>query len=407
MENNLKVVPVVIIVLASLTGTFYTGYAVGAKSVPAREHVQALSNLEKGMPEDVDFSEFWEVWNFIDENYVPRKNGTSTVITTQDKVYGAIQGLTNSLEDPYTVYLPPADSKIFNEDISGNFEGVGMEVGLRDGVLTVVAPLEGSPAKSAGLKPGDKIVKIDDVSTERMSVDDGVKLIRGAKGTVVSLTVFREGETELLVIDVIRDVINIPTLEYHLRDDGIFVIRLFNFNRDSHNKFRFAMRDFVLSGSDKLILDLRGNPGGFLDASVDMAGWFLPTGKIIVQEDYGIKGGEIAHRSRGYDIFDEKNQKMVILIDRGSASASEILAGALSEQGVATLVGEKSYGKGSVQQLEKIGEGSLKITIARWLTPKGNSISENGLVPDVEVSLDSKNPEDDLQLEKAIEILNR
>lgn len=382
---------------------FYAGMYVGSENVAHSQRVVDVTDKSVGQPDDLDFEEFWRAWNIIDEYYVA-PTATST-LTDVDRLHGAISGLAASLEDPYTTFLPPEDSKIFKDDISGNFEGVGMEISIREGILTVVSPLEGSPAKQAGIKAGDSIIRIDETSTSNMSVDEGVKLIRGEKGTVVSLTVVRDGEEQPLVIDVTRDVIDIPSVESELRDDGVFVVRLFNFSEDSVNAFRSAIRGFILSGSTELVLDLRGNPGGFLGAAVDMASWFLPMGKVVVEEDFGSDVETRSHRSRGYNVFGP-DLEMVILIDRGSASAAEILAGALREHNVATLVGTQTFGKGSVQQLESVAGGSLKITVARWLTPNGTSISQNGLTPDVVVEYGTEeDPFRDTQLERAVELL--
>lgn len=354
---------------------------------------------------DADLTFFWKVWGILDEKYVSHSTSTPAV-TEQDRIYGAIEGMTKSLGDPYTVFFPPEESKAFNEEISGNFEGVGMEVGLKEKVLTVIAPLKGTPAERAGILTGDKIIKIDSTITSGLSTDEAIKLIRGARGTIVTFLIQR-GEGEPMEIKVTRDVINIPTLSTKTLDNGIFMIQLYSFTGDSPNLFRKALRDFMLSKSDKLILDLRGNPGGYLNAAVDMASWFLPQGKVVVIEDYGAGKDTDVLKSKGYDIFTDK-LKFVILIDGGSASASEILAGALSEHGKATLVGEKSFGKGSVQELVEITpETSLKVTIARWLTPKGNSISDNGIKPDYEVPMTQEDikAKKDPQLDKAIEIL--
>jgi carboxyl-terminal processing protease len=354
---------------------------------------------------DADLTLFWKVWGILDEKYVSHSTSTPAV-TEQDRIYGAIEGMTKSLGDPYTVFFPPEESKAFNEEISGNFEGVGMEIGLKEKVLTVIAPLKGTPAERAGIMTGDKIIKIDSTITSGLSTDEAIKLIRGARGTIVTFLIQR-GEDEPMEIKVTRDVINIPTLATKSLDNGIFMIQLYSFTGDSPNLFRKALRDFMLSKSDKLILDLRGNPGGYLNAAVDMASWFLPQGKVVVIEDYGVGKDTDVLKSKGYDIFTDK-LKFVILIDGGSASASEILAGALSEHGKATLVGEKSFGKGSVQELVEITpETSLKVTIARWLTPKGNSISDNGIKPDFEVPMTQEDikAKKDPQLDKAIEIL--
>jgi carboxyl-terminal processing protease len=256
---------------------------------------------------------------------------------------------------------------------------------------------------------GDRIIKIDSKETTNLSIEDAVQLIRGPKGTPVILTVAREGVAEPFDVSVTREVINIPTANTKELPGGIFVIELYSFSAQAPNLFRAALREFISSGNDKLILDLRGNPGGYLEAAIDMASWFLPSSKVVVKEDFGQSGEEKVYRSKGYDIFSD-NLKFVILVDGGSASASEILAGALSEHGKATLVGDKTFGKGSVQELVSItAETSLKITIARWLTPNDVSISENGITPDFLVKYTPADREAgrDPQMEKAIEILTQ
>jgi carboxyl-terminal processing protease len=354
----------------------------------------------------VNLQPFWDAWKVLDNKFVPTVKA-SKVIDNQEKVWGAIKGLASEYGDPYTVFMPPEDSKMFESDISGNFEGVGMEIGIKDNQLVVVAPLKGTPAENSGIKAGDAILSIDDVKTESMSVDKAVKLIRGKAGTIVNIKVAREGKTEPFVIKITRGLINVPTLEIEKKGD-IFVIKLYNFYAPASDAFRVALREFINSGTHKLILDLRGNPGGYLESAVDMASFFLPVGKVVVSEAFGGKASDVIYRSKGYDIFND-TLRMVILADGGSASASEILAGALKEQGVAKLVGVKTFGKGSVQELIKLTpDTSLKVTIAKWLTPKGNSISEGGLTPDYEVKFTAKDLTDkkDPQMEKAIEVVN-
>ena len=350
------------------------------------------------------FAPFWKAWSVLDEKYVE-----SASTTAQQKVWGSIQGLASSYGDPYTVFFPPVEAKQFEQEIAGAFEGVGMEIGIKDKQLQVVAPIKNSPAERAGVKAGDYILKIDDKTTVDLSVDAAVKLIRGAKGTVVKITFFTKGGTKPNEISITRDTIDIPTLETSTKPGGVFVIRLYSFTAQSANLFRNALREFVTSGSNKLVLDLRGNPGGYLEAAWDMASWFLPAGKTVVTEDFGKNGGEAkVYRSKGYDIF-SKNLHMIILADAGSASASEILAGALVENGVGKLVGVKTFGKGSVQQLVSITpDTSLKVTIARWLTPNGHNLSHDGLEPDYKVEFTDKDiaAKKDVQMDKAVELLN-
>jgi len=390
------------IVALLIVGAFFAGTQF------AKGGGDTVLGLDSTQPQGVDFDPVWRAWNVLNTKYVP---ATSTdPVTDQDRVWGMIAGMTNALGDPYTVFFPPEDAELFESEISGNFEGVGMEIGMRDDVLTVVAPLKDTPAYKAGIESGDTIIQIDGESTQGITVDKAVKKIRGERGTSVEFTIIREGEDEPLTISVVRDVINIPTVSTDvskgagLREDGVYVIELYNFSATSQFLFREALRSFIESGSDKLILDLRGNPGGYLEAAVDMASWFLPTGKVVVSE----RGEEERiHRSRGYAVFNE-NLKMAILVNGGSASASEILAGALQEHGIATLVGEQTFGKGSVQELVDITpETSLKVTVARWFTPNGTSISERGLTPDIEVERTREDYENDRdpQKERAAEYL--
>lgn len=399
-----------LIVLVAIFVSFNLGSYWGESRILSRQAVIGLVGQGGEKPVKVDFSPFWRTWNIINEKYVAdngNNHSTTTKITTdQDKVWGAISGLTNSLGDPYSVFLPPEKKKRFEDDIRGNFSGVGMEVGIKDEILTVISPLPDSPAKKAGIQAGDKVVKIDDRSTTGLSADEGVNLIRGDQGTKVRLTLIR-GKGEPFEVSIIRDIINVPTIDAKKLDNGIFEIKLYSFSATSPDLFRAALRQFVESGSNKLILDLRGNPGGFLDAAVDMASWWLPAGKPVVIEKHGGGVPDKIYRSAGYDIFNDK-LKMVILVDRGSASASEILAGALSEYGKATLVGEKTFGKGSVQELIPVtSDSSLKLTIAKWFTPKGHSISINGLMPDISVPITEEDAKAlrDSQRDKAIAIL--
>lgn len=405
-QNNISKFGSVAIALVFVLGSFYFGTYVG-QTQASTDTARYILNKETDKPSDVDFAIFWKAWNALDQKYVA--TGTSTdEVTSEDRIYGAIKGMTEAMGDPYTVFFPPQETKEFAEAISGNFEGVGMEVGIKDDVLTVVSPLQDTPASKAGILAGDKILEIDSVSTDGLSIDKAIEKIRGKGGTTVTLTLQR-GEDQPFELKVVRGVINIPTLETEKRADGIYIIRLFSFTEDSPRLFRNALREFSLSKSDKLIVDLRGNPGGYLEAAVDMASWFLPAGAVVVREDFGEGKEEEVERSKGYDVFNDK-LKMVILIDGGSASASEILAGALQDHKKAQIVGTQSFGKGSVQELVQVDENtSLKVTIARWLTPNKVSISKQGITPDVVVELTEDDIEKkyDRQLEEAAKLLKQ
>ncbi|HEV8677498.1 MAG TPA: S41 family peptidase [Candidatus Paceibacterota bacterium] len=335
-------------------------------------------------PSGVDFTPLWRAWSLLDQNFV-ETHASGTIPTDQERVWGAIDGLTNSFGDPYTVFFPPQEATTFNQNIQGEFGGVGMELDVnKDGALVVVSPIKDSPADKAGVLSGDIVAAIDGKTTDGMSVDDAVSAIRGEKGTAVKLTLIRAGAKEPITVSIVRDTIEIPIIKNYMRSNGIYEIELYSFSANSADLFRDALRQFVQSGSNKLILDLRGNPGGYLDAAVDMASYFLPAGDVVVTEDYKGKQDNIVHRSLGYNVFAGKNLEMAVLVDQGSASAAEILSGALQQNGVAKLVGTRTFGKGSVQELMDLGDGAqLKITVARWLTPNGSSISDGGLKPDI------------------------
>lgn len=353
----------------------------------------------------LDFTDFWKVYNVLNARFV-QTHGTSTPPTKEQLVEGAIQGMTAVYGDPYTVFFPPQESKAFQEQITGNFDGIGAEIGLnKDNILTVIAPLKGSPAEKAGLLAGDLITQIGEKSTEGISVDEAVKQIRGPKGTVVKFKVYRN--QKLIDISVTRDTVEIPEIKNtYDAATGIYTIALYTFTANSGETFDKALQDMQKTGAKKLIIDLRGDPGGYLDAAVSMASHFLPSGSVVVTEDYKGKAENIEHKSTGSGGV-PNDLKVAILIDQGSASASEILSGALQDNHVATLIGTRSFGKGSVQELVKIGKASLKVTVARWLTPSGRSISVAGLTPDIKAdrTQDDVTAGKDPQMARAIEFL--
>lgn len=382
-----------------LGGVFYGGYKIG-QGISKPVIIEGAKNLEAGNNFAADFSVFWEAWKTLKEQHIKGES-----VKNQDFLYGAISGLANSFGDPNTIFLPPEDSKKFEEDVTGNFGGIGAEIGIRNNELIVVAPLEGSPAEKAGLKSGDKIFEINGENSINFGVNEAVKKIRGEIGTKVTLTILRDNEENSRKIIIIRANIEVPTLKFNVLDDNIGHIQLFAFNENAPFLFYKAALTALLGNAQGLVLDLRNDPGGFLEVANNLAGWFLEKGQIIAKEKFR-DGKELIFRSEGNAAL--KNVPIVILMNNGSASASEILAGALRDNNNVKIIGEKSFGKGTVQELFSLKDNSkLKITIANWLTPKGNLIDHNGLEPDFKVEFTEKDIEskNDVQLSKALEVL--
>lgn len=381
----------VLIILAWSGLVFVFGFYQGYQQIP---------EPPQGLETQADITLLWDVWNKLQDKYIGS-------LDHQKMIYGAARGMVESLEDPYTVFFKPSEGKIFKEDIAGSFEGVGMEITVKEGQLTVVAPLEGTPAKRAGLMPGDKVIKVDDVFTKDISIDEAVKLIRGEKGTAVNLSILRDDWDKPRVFEVIRDVIQIPNLKLEILEQGIAKVNIYQFNSQLSSQFRELARDIVDSRAKKIILDLRNNPGGLLGEAQSLAGWFLAKGSVVTIEDKGEKGEKQEYLATGNEMF--LNYPVVILINQGTASGAEILAAALRDnKDKVKLIGEKTFGKGSVQEPVDIRGGSLlKITVAHWLTPKGQLIDGVGLEPDIEVKMSAEDYEQgrDPQLQKAIEVL--
>ncbi len=352
-------------------------------------------------PDDIDMSTFWQTWEHVEEYYIGAED-----LNHEEMVYGAISGMVESLGDPHTAFFNPDTSSIFREDLSGEIEGVGMEIGLRDGAITVIAPLEDTPAQRAGLLPGDQIVTIDGASTSEMGTEEAVRLIRGPKDSNVVLGISRKDIFEDKIFNLTRAVIQIPSVTWEILNDDIAYLKIHHFHEGLARSFQNIAGEILKSSAKGIILDLRNNPGGYLDVAIDIAGWFLPKDNLVAVEESS-SGRQKEFKAHG-------NSKMmhypiVILMNQGSASGSEILAGALRDNRNVRIIGENSFGKGSVQQVFNLEDNSLiKITIARWLTPNGHSIEGTGLEPDVTIEMDWTKylvDQEDLQLEKSIEIL--
>ncbi len=400
MKNSFKKIFIVLIIA---TVSFSCGfvanefYDFNIKGSKISEIVNS-ANI-KANKENIDFSIFWDAWDIVNDKYKLEP------LDHKEMVYGAISGMVNSLGDPYSVFFKPDESAVFNQDMKGSFGGIGAEIGFKNGVLTIVSPLKNSPSEKAGVLAGDKILKVDGKEIIGMGIDEAVMLIRGEKGTKVKLTTSREGSEKLKEIEVLRDVIVINTVEWKMLENNIAYILISQFNEDTTIEFDKKTNEVLAAGSKGIVLDLRNNPGGYLETAVDIASRFINKGKVIVIQDQGDNNKE-EYKARGGKRID--NITIVVLINEGSASASEILAGALRDNNGVKLVGNKTFGKGLVQEMEKLKDGSaIKITIAKWLTPSGKDINHNGIEPDFKVEMteeDYKNDKDP-QLEKALEML--
>lgn len=427
MDPRLKFAPFIAVTCVAVAAAFLGGVYVGVERMPAIAAVQGVINKEgdalsapfmggTSTPEEVDFMPFWRTWNTLERKFVPFGTTTAEAVSDEKKVESAIQGLVASYHDPYTVFFPRTEAEAFKTATRGSLEGIGAIIGEREGALLVVAPLPDSPAALAGLEPGDELRSIDAVSTAGFTVEQAVELIRGPSGTTVELGIVRGEEPERKV-GVTRGTIVIPSTATAVvtravpkydqagkpvpssaepnapaatEERDFFVLKLVNFSQTSVDAFRKALETYRTSGADTLIIDLRGNPGGYVEAAVEMASWFLPEGAVVVREYSGPEKKEKVHRSYGRMLPGEAPVHMTVLVDRGTASAAEILAAALRDHGLATIVGTRTFGKGSVQELIDITpELALKVTVARWYTPNGVSISDGGILPDVEVSAES------------------
>jgi len=399
-KNRYFVIGISIIITVALSGGgFYFGYQQGIKK-PQTVVIRGVANLEEGKLEAIDFSLFWDVWQTIKDKYVEADK-----IDNQTLFYGAVSGLLGALKDENSVFFPPTDAQKFNEDISGEFGGIGAEIGTRNNQLVIIAPLKNTPAERAGLRALDKILKVDDTVTANLTTDEAVKLIRGQKGTTVILTILRNGWDKPKEISIIRDTIQVPTLDWEIKENNIAYIHLYNFYEKAPFLFYQAAVEIAFKNPKGIILDLRNNPGGFLDAAINLTGWFLKPGQTVVSEEFRSDKKQV-FTSYGNGLF--KDVPIVILINEGSASASEILAGALRDNRSVKLIGKKSFGKGTVQELEPLKDGSsIKITVAHWRMPGGGLIEKNGLDPDYEVGLTDEDfkANRDPQLEKAMEVL--
>jgi len=393
-------------VISLMLGSFLGGLTLGSWQGKVKTEKEFLGgkieNKEKlpdYLSKDIDFDLFWEVWNLVKKEYVHQP------VQDTKLFYGALAGIVYALEDPYSTFFDPQMAKKFQEELQGSFEGIGAELGIKDKQLTIIAPLPETPAAQAGLKSGDKILAIGGKDTNGMALDYAVSLIRGPKGTEVTLAIWREDWEKPKDFKIKRDKIELVSVKWEMKGD-IGYIEINHFNEDTNARFNQAVNEIITKNPKGLILDLRNNPGGFLETAVDVAGEWIENNLVVIEQAEDGRKDEL--KSKGSARL--QNLETVVLVNEGSASASEIVAGALQDYAKAVLVGKKTFGKGSVQSLETLRDGSaIKITVAEWLTPKGRLINKEGIKPDIEVDLTEEDysASRDPQLDKAIELLNK
>lgn len=410
--RNINTKAVLIVILS-----FLLGWQLGHRDVEIRwaTYRPTVSIQNKLPPEkiDLDFQLFWDTWDLLSRSYFDKQ-----AIDAKKLFYGAISGMVAALGDPYTVFLPPEQQKFSKDELNGSFEGVGIQLGFdKDKRLVVMAPLSGTPAQKAGILPQDQIVKIDDKDTTNMTLPEAVNLIRGPKGSEVKLTIFREGDSDTREFNLTRDTIIVKSVEVSFKetDSGkkVAIVKLSRFGERTEEEWNQAVSELLAANAEAIVLDLRNNPGGFLEGAVFIGSEFLEGGDVVLQENKDkIRTSFKVNRAGRLTKL-----PLVVLINKGSASASEIVAGALQDRNRAELVGEKSFGKGTIQEAQELAEGTgIHITVAKWLTPDGRWVNDTqGLEPDVKIENEKQSllpdeeaadPVRDLQLNKALELLN-
>lgn len=411
----------IILVVAFCVLTGGIGYRMGEQktTVTLNKETGIVVQREQPASANVDFSPFWDVWQRLFASYIDRAS-----MDSQKMVWGAIKGMVAALDDPYTTFLPPKDNKDFKEDLGGQFEGIGAQLGLKEGRVMVIAPLKGMPAEAAGIRAGDYILKVNDEDTAGWTVTEAVTKIRGPRGTSVKLNILHDTDAEPLDVSIKRDTITVASVESWTKSTSeiteisdtelaknlnssasVSYIRLSRFGDHTNEEWEKAVSEVAAAhrnGSKGLIFDLRNNPGGYLDGAVYIASEFISSGTIVSQvNSNGSKEDYVVQRTgRLLEI------PVMVLVNKGSASAAEIVAGAIRDYNRGTLVGEVTFGKGSVQTPEDLPDGSgLHITTGKWLLPKGDSIHKTGVTPEVLVEMEDYEATADAQLAKAIELL--
>ncbi|MEK9155754.1 MAG: S41 family peptidase [Patescibacteria group bacterium] len=392
LARNLAVVIFGIVIAYS---SFWVGYLTGRDRALVTKLGERVINTETGRPKEVDFARYWEAWSKLNEKAI-------TSVPAEKMIQGSIAGLAASLGDPYTVFFTPEENKRFREDISGEFSGIGVEIIEKSGLPVIVAPLADSPAERSGLKAGDIIVAVDDAKTDTISLDETINRIRGDKGKPVKIKISRASET--LDFEVTRETITVKSVSMETRESGgnkYAVIKIRQFGDDTDRLFGEIVSQIQASRPKGIVLDLRNNPGGYLEGAVDLAGNFLDGGVVVIEKGKDKKNKEYKTANRPK----LKGYKLAVLVNKGSASASEIFAGAIQDRGAGRIIGEKTFGKGSVQEVVDLSDGSsIKVTVASWFTPHGRQINDEGIAPDIESSDDGNTPEDEV-LERGLEYL--
>lgn len=394
-KKRKKIAKQAMFVLLSIA-LFSTGWLAGAGKIGSNSTSNLSSIIANKSKGSVPTDGLQEIYDKLNEYY-------DGEINYDDFLNGLKTGMVSSVGDTYTEFLTAEETKEFNSDLNGKFEGIGAELGQEGSFIIIISPIKGTPAEKAGIQPQDIIIEIDGEPSTDITVTEAVKKIRGEKGTTVTLTIIRDGEQ--LEVPIVRETIDIPSVEWRV-EDGVGIIEIGRFGTDTTSLVEKAAKEMMASGTKKIVLDMRGNPGGLLDEAVGVSSVWLPKGSTVLEEK---RGGETikTFTTSSSPIF--KDVETIVLINKGSASASEIVAGALKDNGAATLMGETSYGKGSVQQIMDLsGGGSLKVTIARWFTPKGKNIDKEGIEPDtkVEMTSDDIKAKLDPQLDEAKKSLN-
>lgn len=409
-----------IILISLLVGYYFGVNKVTTDWKNYKPEIKIVSKEPPAKLKIIDFSPFWTVLDKVEDNYYDKK-----AIDPQKFITGAINGMLSTLNDPYTIYLPPVANNEFKQGLAGQFEGIGAQLGVKDEQIIVIAPLDGSPAQKAGIKAGDVIAKVNSESTKGWNISQAVEKIRGPKGTEVVLTVAHKNEPKPVDIKIIRDTIQVKSVEGWIKktrdigtietkgfsdkekEEKVMYIRLSQFGDNTNKEWLSQVNKLALevpkdSSFKGIILDLRNNPGGYLQDATFIASEFIPDGNVVIQEKGNGERINFVVSRKGLFL----NEKIVVLINKGSASASEIVAGAVKDHNRAKLVGETSFGKGTIQQAEDLGQGGgIHITVAKWLTPKEIWVNGKGLEPDVKVEPDKNDIAKDAQLEKAVEEL--